>query len=68
MKRACLIGIILSLGAMAATRYCATTGIMTGFPGAFLRTFIGYLALLSLAHFVYLFLPRLGIGKDSRLD
>ncbi len=68
MKRACLIGIVLFLGALAATWYCARTGAMTGFPGAFLRAFSGYLALLCLTHFLYLFLPRFGIGRDGRLD
>ncbi len=68
MKRAFLIGIVLSLGALAATSYCATAGVMAGFRGAFLRAFIGYLALVCLAHFFYLFLPRFGIGRDGRPD
>jgi hypothetical protein len=67
MKRASLIAIVLLLGALAATWYCDRAGVLTGFKGAFLRTCIGYLALLGLSHFFYLFLPRIGIGSDGRL-
>ncbi len=66
LKREIFLTVILLTGSVIATWCLAGTAVFNGFRGAFLRGFLGYAALVALAHFVYLFLPKLGIGDDPR--
>jgi hypothetical protein len=65
-KREAFLGAILLAGVVAATWCSAGTAAFNGFRGAFLRVLLGYAVLITLAHFVYLFLPKFGIGGDLR--
>ncbi len=66
MKREISLAAILLAGVVFSTWCLAETAAFNGFRGAFLRVFLGYAALVALAHFVYFFLPKLGIGHDPR--
>ncbi len=66
MKREVLFATILLAGVVVATWCLAGASVFNGFQGAFLRVFLGYTVLVALAHFVYLFLPKFGIGSDPR--
>ncbi len=66
MKREITLVAILLAGVAVATWCLAETAVFNGFRGSFLRVLLGYTALVSLAHFVCLFLPKLGIGNDPR--
>jgi hypothetical protein len=68
MKREVFLASILLAGVVVATWSLAGTSAFNGFKGAFLRVFIGYMSLIALAHFIYLFLPKLGIGADVRKE
>ncbi len=66
MKREVFLAAILLAGVVVATWCLAGTATFNGFRGAFLRAFLGYMALVALVHFVYLFLPKCGIGDSLR--
>jgi hypothetical protein len=66
MKREIFLSTILLTGVAVATCCLAGAAAFNGFHGAFLRVFLGYAALVALAHFIYLFLPKFGIGSDPR--
>ncbi len=68
MKREISLAVILLAGVMVATEALAGAAGFNGFRGAFLRVFLGYAALIALAHFIYLFLPKFGIGDDPRKE
>jgi hypothetical protein len=69
MKRFLLIAALLIAGVVCATWMCAGTGILEGFRGVLLRVLAGYCVLIGLSHFVFLLLPRIGIGpKICDLD
>jgi len=63
------IGSALALlsGAAMATWGLAGTRLFNGFSGSFLRVLLGYAALVGVVHFVYLLLPKLGVGSDPRV-
>ncbi len=66
MKREICLAAILLAGVVGATGALADATGFNGFRGAFLRAILGYTALIASAHFIYLFLPKLGIGHDPR--
>lgn len=66
MKREVFLATILLAGVVVVTWCLAGATAFNGFRGAFLRVFLGYTVLVGLAHFVYLFLPKFGIGNDPR--
>ena len=65
--RLLIIALLIAAG-IGAALVCQGSGLLGGVFGVFLGCFVGYSLIIAFSHIVYLLLPKMGVGHDSRVE